>query len=141
MKARVVIASAALALFSSLAAAGYLQPAPVIVELNGDGSGQAFGDMVTARFADNDVELIGCGIRVFDNGTSSFEFGFCQAADSTGVQGFCSTTNPNLLNALESISDFSFIIFSWNASGECVRIGNSTQSFYIPEFQGKGKKK
>ena len=49
---------------------------------------------------------------------------------------FCSTTNADLITAIESIADFSFITFGGDDAGECVRIGNSTQSFYIPAALG-----
>jgi hypothetical protein len=131
----------ALGLFSTFAVAGYLQPAPVVVTLNDDGSGFATGDMVSARFAANAVELIGCGTRTFDDGAGgTFMFGFCQAADSANVQGFCSTTRPDLLEAMHATGDFSFITFAWDVNGECTRIGHSTQSFYIPDFSAKNKK-
>jgi len=135
MKKKHWLSAAALALFSSLAVAGFLQPAPVTVTLNGDGSGNAIGDMVSARFAPDTVSLIGCGTRRFDNGLGATSyFGFCQATDAAGVQGFCSTTNPDLLDQMKATADFSFIIFAWDVNGECTRIGFSTQSFYIPDF-------
>jgi len=51
------------------------------------------------------------------------------------VPAFCSTFDPDLLDAMKSVSDFSFITFSWNVAGECTRIGFSTQSFYLPNFK------
>ena len=121
-------------LASVFALAGLTQPAPVVVDLD---NGTAFGDMVTARFSDNDVEFIGCGVRVFDDGAGgSFQFGFCQAADSEGVNAFCNTDNPALLEAMKSTADFSFVTFSFDEEGVCNRIGFSTQSFYIPEGVG-----
>jgi len=138
MKARHAAAVVVLSLISSVAMAGLTQPAPVEVTLNSDGSGNAFGDMVTARFADNDVELIGCGIRVRDDGAGgTFEFGFCQATDSADERGFCQTDRPDLLEALKATADYSFITFSWNPDGECRSIGFSTQSFYIPDKKAK----
>jgi len=42
-----------------------------------------------------------------------------------------------MVEAIRSISDFTFITFSWvddgNGGAECVTIGNSTQSWYIPK--------
>lgn len=138
MKARHAAAIGILSLISSVAMAGLLQPAIVEVTINGDGSGSAFGNMVTARFAENDVEFIGCGIRVLDDGAGgTFEFGFCQAANSADVRGFCETTRPDLLEAMKATGDYSFITFSWNAAGECRGIGFSTQSFYIPDNKAK----
>jgi len=129
------ISLATLMLFSSLAVAGYVQPALVTVTVNPDGSGIASGDMVSARFAADAVSVMGCGTRTIDDGAGgTFHFGFCQATDSTGVQGFCSTTRADLLEAMHATGDFSFVIFAWDVNGECTRIGTSTQSFYIPDF-------
>lgn len=132
--------AAALTLFSSLAVAGFLQPAPVIVTLNGDGSGSATGDMVSARFAPDNVTFIGCGTRSFDDGAGGvFRVGFCQAGDAAGVQFTCFTENPGLLDSMHATADFSFITFQWDVDGQCTAVGFSTQSFYIPDFNGKKK--
>ena len=134
MKLKQWIAVGVLALGSSVALAGLVSDVPVTVTLNADGSGNANGNMVTARFSSNDVEFIGCGVRRIDDGAGGvFLFAFCQAADAANVQGFCSTENPNLIASIGDQDDFSFITFSWNAAGECRSIGNSTQSFYIPK--------
>jgi len=88
----------------------------------------------------NDVEFIGCGIRVTSDGVGgTFQFGFCQAADSAGVQITSFTEDAGLLETLRSISDFAYIIFNWDEHEECTRIGISTQSFYLPDFTIKGK--
>lgn len=121
-----------LALSSSIAMAGKVQPAPVVVFVNPDGSGQANGSMATARASANDVEYIGCGVRKFATGAGAFTTGFCQASDAAGVAGFCSTENAELLDVVENIADHSFITFGWDAEGQCTRIGISTQSLYLP---------
>ena len=138
MKSGKVIAIAILGVFSGIASAGSVIDFPVEVLLNGDGSGSAAGNMVSARFSANDVEYIGCGTRNIDAGDGSFfKFGFCQAGNSVEEAAFCSTENPELIDALESISAYSFISFSFNDLGECTRIGLSTQSFYIPSGKAK----
>ena len=144
MRVIYLVLTIAMLLVSGLVFAGYLQPAPVLVAFNPDGSGDAQGDMVTARFSDSALELIGCGVRYFDDGAGgSTEFGFCQArmddGSEEGLRGFCNTTNSGLLDAMKATSDFSFVTFSWNAQSECTRIGFSTQSFYLPEFAKKQK--
>lgn len=131
MKARHILISAILALFSSIAVAGYVQPLPVLIVINPDTSGLAQGDMWTARTAGNDVEFIGCGIRL----TDSLSWGFCQAADADGDQMTCFTLNPVLLDAIKTISDFSYIEFTWDVAADCTSIGISTQSFYLPNFK------
>lgn len=134
MRTKQLFAAAVLALGSSAALAGLVMDQPVTVTVNADGSGSAAGNMVTARFSKNDVEFIGCGVRRTDDGAGGLNvFAFCQAADAANVQGFCTTTNPGLLQSIGDIDDFSFITFSWTAAGECRSIGSSTQSFYIPK--------
>lgn len=124
-----------------LALAGYVQPAPVDITLNADGSGNATGDMVTARFADNEVEHIGCGVRIWKMADGSYlNWGFCQARDADEVNVFCSTEDPDLLDVMKATSSYSFITFAWDTDEECTRIGFSTQSFYLPEHTDKKKK-
>ena len=121
----------ALALASSLALAGFVQPASVVVVQNDDGSGSASGDMVTARTSANDVEIIGCGIKGFQGGGPS-QFGFCQATDSNDSLIVCVTINVHLLEIIKGIADNSFVRFDVNKKGDCTRIDLSTQSFYLP---------
>lgn len=132
MKIKKTMTAIATLLLSSLAFGGAVVDAPVDVDLDNN---FAFGNMASARFSDNDVELIGCGVRYIDDGAGGiFVFGFCQATDAAGESLFCSTENPDLLEAIKSIVDFSFITFAANGIGECTRIGNSAQSIYIPDF-------
>lgn len=139
MQMKKVVAVTLLALGSATAFAGLVQPAPVVVTLNPDGSGTAFGDMATARFSDNDVEFIGCGVRRISGPGGPILFAFCQATTADEVAGFCETEDPVLVESIDGLSDYSFITFGWNADGTCRAIGFSTQSFYIPDH-GKTKK-
>ena len=132
MKARCILISTILALISSIAVAGLIQPAPVIVDLD---NRFAQGDMWTARTSNNDVEFIGCGFREFNDGTGTFEFGFCQAEDVDGNHIVCFTENPDLVETMRATSDFSFITFNWDEIDECTKVGFSTQSFYLPNFK------
>ena len=136
MRIKTKLAIAAAAAFASTAAfAGLQQPFPVDVDLAGQ---FAAGDMGAAQSAKDSTTFIGCGIRKVSTGVdTAFVNGFCQAADADGEQFTCFTTNPELLDAISSISDFSFITFAWNVDGECTRIGNSTQSFYLTINQTK----
>ena len=120
-------------IFGSSAMAGLVQPSAVEVTLFSGGGGRATGDMVVARYSKNSVEFLGCGVRnIYTVDGSAVRFGFCQAMTANSVNGFCSTEDPFLIEALASISDYSFITFNWNAAGFCTAIGNSTQSFHIP---------
>lgn len=138
MKSRILIVLTALMLLPAWLHAGFTQPAPVIITDNGDGTGFATGDMVSARASENVFEFIGCGIRAFETGTdTAFYTGFCQASLAEAGTITCFTTNKALLDGIQSIADTSFITFSWTEDEDgartCTRIGSSTQSFYLPK--------
>jgi hypothetical protein len=127
----------ALTLFSATAFAGLSQPAPVSVDLDNQ---FANGDMQTAATDKNDAVYIGCGTRNADDGQGGvFKFAFCQAEDAEGDVAVCFTENPDLVDAVRAISDYSYISFAWSDDGAgnltCASIGLSTQSFYL----GKAK--
>jgi hypothetical protein len=126
--------AAALLLGSPVAMSGMTSSVPVEVIVNADASGSAQGNMATARFTANTVEYVGCGVRYSISGTTTVKGGWCQATNSAGVNGFCSISGSNteLLNAISGTSDYSYLVFAWNAAGMCTRVGFSTQSFYIP---------
>jgi hypothetical protein len=134
MRLQELLLTGSLVLVCGIAVAGAVQSVPVTVTVNPDGSGSADGNMATARNSHNTVEFIGCGTRRVDGGPvrGILAFGFCQAASADEVTGYCETENPKMLEALQSITAYSYIRFTWNADGTCRSIGNSTQSFYIP---------
>ena len=117
---------------------------PVLITVEDDTSGQAWGSMSTARFSDNDVEMIGCGTRAWEGG---FRNGFCQATDAEGTYRGCYTEDSVLLDNMRATGDYSFVNFKW-APGEfnddvwplCTLVQFSTQSFYIPDHGQKSKK-
>lgn len=138
-----ILSATILTLVASFAFAGLVQPAPVDVDLD---NSFAQGDQLTARTSTGDTEFIGCGTRVFDDGMgNSFVFGFCQASDADGDEITCFTQSPALLDAMKAIDSYAFITFNWDDDGfggaECIRVGFSTQSFYLPDpnIKPKGK--
>lgn len=137
MKKVLTLISALSVLLPALVFAGYIQPAPVIVDLD---SQFAQGDQWTARSSKNAVEFIGCGVTQFDDGAGGvFSSGFCQATDADGVSIVCTSQSPALLENMRATSAFAFIRFSWNEDGECTVLRYSTQSFYLPRFTTKGE--
>ena len=76
MKSEKLLVITTLMLLTSAVFAGGVEPVPVQVIVNEDMSGTASGDMRSARVANNDIDIIGCGIKTFADGTY---FGFCQA--------------------------------------------------------------
>jgi hypothetical protein len=124
-----------LALLAGFAFAGLVAPVPVDVDLD---NMFAFGDQFTARTSAGDTQFIGCGTRSIDDGTGNpFRFGFCQASDADGDEVTCFTENANLLDEMRANNDYAFITFGWQDDGgggaECIRVGFSTQSFYLPK--------
>ena len=140
MKKRNVTVIAAIAvLYAVQGMAGATTEAPVTIDLE---LRSAQGAQTSARFADNEIELIGCGARVTSDGINPvLNFGFCQATDANGVNTVCFTQDPELVDAINSIANYGFISFAWNENDECISVRNSTQSIYIPDFkQAKSKK-
>lgn len=135
MKKLLLIVITTIAMVSSAALAGLVQPARVSIDLDAK---YAHGDMYTARTAMNEVEFIGCGTRHFDDGTGNeFLFGFCQAGDAADNQITCFTQDESLLETMRAATAYAYITFSWKDEGtfgtECTRVGFSTQSFYLPK--------
>lgn len=137
MKLRELLAGSALVLAAGVAAGGVYAPAPLTIDFD---NRLASGDMYSARLSGNADALIGCGMR---SPAPGFSFAFCQAqigpADDQYVS--CFTTDPAHLATIGAMDDFSWISFRWNDDGECVSVGNSTQSLYLPEFFKTDKKK
>ncbi len=140
IKLNLKIASALLIMSTSASLhAGTTQPFPVTLDTEAK---TAQGDMVTARFSENEFSNIGCGTRYATNEEGDVAvFGFCQArvGETEEESVRCFTQEPLLIEAINSIASFSFISFRWEEipedSNKCVDIGVSTQSFYIPEFK------
>lgn len=134
LKRKYLAAGAVAALVSSAAIAGDVQPAPVDVDL---ATLSASGDMLSARYADNKTEFIGCGVRKYDDGAGgAIAYGFCQAEDAKGDRVICNTDNADLVDAIEASADYGYITFGWDKEMRCTRIGFSNQSFYIPPNVG-----
>ena len=132
MRMKQVISTAALLLGSAAAMAGLVQPAPVEITTNEDGSGYAWGDLVTARYSDNDVEVIGCGVRRSDAGDEFTLLAFCQATTADNVRVACFTDDSRLIESLAALNVYSYVSFSWDADLVCTSISTSTNSFYLP---------
>ena len=132
------VSTIALVLVATTSFAGRFQEVPVTIDFD---FGIAEGNQLTAKLSKNDVEYIGCGVRNFNDGFSSFRFGFCQASDAAGNALFCDTQNPSLLDDISSISDYAYITFCWREIApntfECIRVGSSTQSWYLPDKKAK----
>lgn len=140
---QMTIGGALAVVLGASAYAGLAQPAPVDVDLAG---GVALGDQLSARFDDDPDVFIGCGTRTIRTGAGTLvRTGFCQAEDAADEAVLCFTEDADLLDAIQATSDFAFITFSFVDDGaggfECRRVGTSTQSFYLFDYESLKAKK
>ena len=137
MKMVKMMAAFALVLWAPFSMAGAVIDIPVTID---NETMMASGNMKTARFSANEQEQIGCGTRASETSAGVFQWGFCQARIDEATTAFCSTDNPELVDKIRNINDYSFVSFRWNEEGFCTYLGFSTQSQYIPEYKDKKAK-
>lgn len=154
-------------LIASNAMAGNFTDVPVLIFYTNDDPADepfgAYGSFNSARFSDNDIEVIGCGVRrVSDDAPfGGPAFGFCQARDATDAVYSCGTFDLDLMDSLNAASSNSFVLFFGRPfdpanPGEieflqdargfqqyCTVVQVSTQSMYIfdPKTADKTTKK
>ena len=133
-----------LSLFLSLSAtAGKYNPEPLTIREAGFlGLNEARGSMGGARFSSNDLEEIGCRVAGKSNGFSEVQ---CQATDADGARVDCTSTEPAIIAAAQSMTTFSWIWFTTDSAiyfiddlnppntGTCERLYVSSKSFHIPD--------
>lgn len=134
-----LIISMMLFMMATLAYAGDVLQPQVNISVQPDGSGQAEGSVSAARFSGDDTQFIACSVRAFATGATSAEsIVWCRATDAQGAQAYCYTENPALAAGLYATNAFSYVLFRWNAAGECIYMGSSIDSKYMPDFRDLG---
>ena len=131
MKNLQAIIFAILFVFSINANAGLQLPSPVEVTVNPDGSGEARGSMSAARFSANDVEYTGCRLR----GAFGSVQVHCAAQDANEVLASCFSFDPTHVEAVQAITTYSWLFFSFDSDGVCQSVFVSTRSFHIPDLR------
>ena len=58
---------------------------------------------------------------------------FCAARDLAGLVRTCSTANPAHLAAIHSIGTDSYLLFRWNAAGQCTAVTVRNGSLTVPK--------
>jgi len=58
---------------------------------------------------------------------------FCAARDLAGLVRSCSTANPAHLAAIHSIGTDSYLLFRWNAAGQCTSVTVRNGSLTVPK--------
>jgi hypothetical protein len=135
MKIKQVVVGTMLTLVGGVAGAGSYRPGPLTIDFDNK---VATGDMYSARLSGNPNAFIGCGIR---SPVPGYTYAFCQVnlgpvlGDGSAPESVvCFTEDPAHVAAVGALDDFSYITFRWDADGNCTSVGNSTQSFYLPDF-------
>jgi hypothetical protein len=136
MRLKQLVVGTVLVLVGGIAAGGVYTPAPLTIDMDNQ---VATGDMYSARLSGNPDAFIGCGVRAIRD----YSWAFCQAALGPSDDQYinCFTDNPAHLATIGAMDDFSYVSFRWDGDGNCTFVGNSTQSFYLPEFFKTDKKK
>lgn len=142
MKTNVITLIVISLFYSMTAVAGAFSSDPVLVVVNEDGNGFAQGGLHSARSSDNDVEMIGCGIKRDQSGLAIHQnpnkpfFGhgrsFCQARDADGELIFCFIDDESVAESLNAMTDASWIQFFVDDFPVCARVDISNQSVNIP---------
>jgi len=116
----------ALSVFSTLAAAGYTSPDPIVVNPS---EGYAFGSLSGARYSSSPVEYLFCD--QYSTGNIA-----CVARDANGVSVRCSTTtagNPSFAETMRAMNGASFVSIRWDpATSVCTSILVRNGSNYLP---------
>ncbi|MGH8049234.1 MAG: hypothetical protein ACREPB_01090 [Arenimonas sp.] len=107
-----VLTACALTAVAGAAMAGLSYSVPVNIN---DAYKYAVGTMYGARASSDTVQYIGCYHNAYSSGGSAN----CYAVNAAGVSRSCYTTNVNMVDAIRSISDESYIYFQWNTDGTC----------------------
>lgn len=118
-----IIAGAVVAMGASVAAfAGFHQGQQVVII---DASSFANGDLGYVHNTPDSFQYIGC--------TSSGASASCFARNLAGLQRSCSTSNATMLASLHALNGDSYLIFGWNASGQCTFISVHNGSLTVPK--------
>jgi hypothetical protein len=85
----------------------------------------AQGDVSFAHNTPDAIQYIFCDSQ----GTSAN----CQARNLAGLVRTCSTANPAHLAVIHSIGTDSFVVFRWNAAGQCTAVSVRNGSLTVPK--------
>jgi hypothetical protein len=92
--------------------------------------GHAEGKVGDVYNSDDTTQFIGCGLRA-DVG-SPLQVN-CWAADASGRQRACASTDPSMITVAGSVGTDSYVYFAWNLSGKCTQLDSTNGSFSHPK--------
>lgn len=88
--------------------AGFVDTPEVYIGINGNGVPYARGSMVGARYSADSLQFIGCKI-VIASGSPPHPDIECYASNSADERFFCRSFNPNHIQAVQAMTDSSYI--------------------------------
>jgi hypothetical protein len=103
----------------------------------GEGLTRVEGSLVGVRFADDDVQQIGCRVAGNRGGDPSVT---CAAIDLNEDLYLCFSFDPALIEAAISISPYSYVRFVYDETAECESILVSVRSHHIPDADSEKSK-
>jgi hypothetical protein len=93
------------------------------------GNNSAQGSLGNVRNTSDRTQLIGCTLLGFPSGVRAV----CVATNSAGTTRMCSSTEPGIIQAVQSINSDSFVFFEFNGSGDCTSVQVEAFSHYAPK--------
>jgi hypothetical protein len=108
----------ALLIGAGLAQAGAVRPEPVSISTSG-GLDCARGSVRVTQDSADDASYLGC-VRFTDAGGS--RTALCYARNAAGAVKQCSTSEPGMVSAAETVNPRSYLSFVVNTDGSCDRV-------------------
>lgn len=124
---KLVFVSALLAV-TTVAVAGSNGGQPVNIWTDGSGQLNANGTFKNTRNSADSVQYIGCSLFSYDTGTF---YANCYAYSATGQYVSCTTSDANMLKAVQTLNPASYLYFVVNADGSCDRIITGNASYNL----------
>jgi hypothetical protein len=87
----------------------------------------ANGTMGSARASADAVQYMSCYATY-----ASSAGAFCVARDAAGTTVSCFTSDPNKVAIVSAMTSYSYVYFSYDASGTCTQILVQNSSYYPP---------
>ncbi len=129
MKKPVFVAvCAAVGLAATAAWAGTKVSALVYVEPT---SRYAYGSLGSARNSADTVQYIGCYISAYSNGA---EYVGCFARNAANTYVSCSSSVPQIINAVRALGGDGYLYFDYDASGACTSVDVRQVSYFVPRI-------
>ena len=122
------LAALVLCLAPSLGSAGLFLNAPVSIDVKG---ATARGSLTNARISTNSIEYMNCYVTTYSRTSTFTTSGHCTARDAAGVFAQCTTTEPELIKAIQSITPASDVRFGWDTGLLCTQIFVRNASFNL----------